>query len=95
MTMRRTDNGFGPAPPQAQRVPADQLLPELALYEQLIGEGVADAHARGSPVDHVTARRLAIWLAARPQEPSFTRGPRSLSQNRGQRLPGRLTRRPR
>jgi len=22
----------------------------------------------------VTARRLAIWLAARPQEPSFTRG---------------------
>ena len=74
MTMRRTDNGTGPAPPQAQRVPADQLLPDLALYERLIGEGVADAHARGSPVDHVTARRLAIWLAARPQEPSFTRG---------------------
>jgi hypothetical protein len=72
--MRRTDNGFGPAPPQAQRVPADQLLPDLALYERLIGEGVADAHARGTPVDHVTARRLAIWLAARPQEPSFTRG---------------------
>jgi hypothetical protein len=74
MTMRRTDNGTGPAPPQAQRVPADQLLPDLALYERLIGQGVADAHARGSPVDHVTARRLAIWLAARPQEPSFTRG---------------------
>jgi hypothetical protein len=72
--MRRTDNGFGPAPPQAQRVPADQLLPDLALYERLIGEGVADAHARGTPVDHVIARRLAIWLAARPQEPSFTRG---------------------
>src|SRR5690242_5560523 len=74
MTMRRTDNGYGPAPPHAQRVPADQLLPELALYERLIGEGVADAHARGGPVDHVTARRLAIWLAARPQEPPFTRG---------------------
>ena len=74
MTMRRTDNGTGPAPPQAQRVPADQLLPDLALYERLIGEGVADAHARGSPVDHVTARRLAIWLAARPQEPPFVRG---------------------
>ena len=29
------------------------------------------ANARGGPVDHVTARRLAIWLAARPQEPSF------------------------
>src|SRR5690242_7316795 len=74
MTMRRTDNGYGPAPPHAQRVPADQLLPDLALYERLIGEGVADAHARGGPVDHVTARRLAIWLAARPQEPPFTRG---------------------
>ena len=71
MTMRRTDNGTGPAPPQAQRVPADQLLPDLALYERLISEGVAAAHARGGPVDHVTARRLAIWLAARPQEPSF------------------------
>ena len=74
MTMRRTDNGTGPAPPRTQRVPADQLLPELALYERLIGEGVAAAHARGSPVDHVTARRLAIWLAARPQEPPFAQG---------------------
>src|SRR5690349_19976794 len=73
MTMRRTDNGTGMAPPQAQRVPADQLLPDLALYERLIGEGVADAHARGGPVDHVTARRLAIWLAARPQEPPHAR----------------------
>jgi len=49
MTMRRTDDGYGPAPPRAQRVPADQLLPNLALYERLIGQGVADAHARGSP----------------------------------------------
>jgi hypothetical protein len=73
MTMRRTDNGTGLAPPQAQRVPADQLLPDLALYERLIGQGVADAHARGGPVDHVTARRLAIWLAARPQEPPLAR----------------------
>jgi len=74
MTVRRTDNGIASAPPQAQRVPADQLLPDLALYERLIGEGVADAHARGTSVDHVTARRLAIWLAARPQEPSFAQG---------------------
>jgi hypothetical protein len=29
---------------------------------------------RGRPVDHVTARRLAIWLAARPQPPVFARG---------------------
>jgi hypothetical protein len=74
MTMRRTDNGTGSAQPHAQRVPADQLLPDLALYERLINEGVAAAHARGSPVDHATARRLAIWLAARPQEPPFAQG---------------------
>ena len=74
MTMRRTDNGIGPAPPQTRRVPADQLLPDLALYERLIDQGTATADARGSPVDHVTARRLAIWLAARPQEPSFAQG---------------------
>jgi hypothetical protein len=29
---------------------------------------------RGSIVDHVTARRLAIWLAARPQAPDFAHG---------------------
>src|SRR4029079_13785670 len=29
--------------------------------------------ARGSAVDHVTARRLAICLAARPQSPDFAR----------------------
>ena len=74
MTMRRTDNGTGPAPPQTHRVPDDQLLPDLALYERLIGEGAAAARARGGPVDHVTARRLAIWLAARPQEPPFAQG---------------------
>ena len=71
---RATDNGTGPAPPETHRVPASQLLPDLALYEQLISEGTATADAQDSPVDHVTARRLAIWLAARPQDPSFARG---------------------
>ena len=46
-------------------------LPDLALYERLIGDGIAAADARGSAVDHVTARRLAICLAARPQSPVF------------------------
>jgi hypothetical protein len=50
------------------------LLPDLALYERLISEGTAAADAQGRPVDHVTARRLAIWLAARPQQPSFAQG---------------------
>jgi hypothetical protein len=49
----------------------DSQLPDLPLYERLIGDGIAAADARGSAVDHVTARRLAICLAARPQAPVF------------------------
>jgi hypothetical protein len=51
----------------------ESQLPDLALYERLIGDGIAAADARGSAVDHVTARRLAICLAARPQSPVFAR----------------------
>jgi hypothetical protein len=51
----------------------DSQLPDLPLYERLIGAGIAAADARGSAVDHVTARRLAICLAARPQAPVFAR----------------------
>jgi hypothetical protein len=51
----------------------ENQLPDLQLYERLIGDGIAAADARGSSVDHVTARRLAICLAARPQSPVFTR----------------------
>ena len=50
------------------------MLPDLSLYERLIGYGIATADERGDSVDHVTARRLAIWLAARPQPPPFARG---------------------
>jgi len=67
-----------PGSPPAGRAPArpgpgaqDSDLPDLPLYERLIGEGIAAADARGGAVDHVTARRLAIWLAARPQAPVF------------------------
>ena len=49
----------------------ESLLPNLALYERLIDDGIATADARGAAVDHVTARRLAICLAARPQPPVF------------------------
>jgi hypothetical protein len=60
---------------QAEMRPApgveESELPDLQLYERLIGDGIAAADARGSAVDHVTARRLAIWLAARPQSPVF------------------------
>ena len=37
------------------------------------GIAIADSRRYGI-VDHVTARRLAIWLAARPQEQVFTQG---------------------
>jgi hypothetical protein len=47
---------------------------DLSLYERLIDDGIAEADRRGGAVDHVTARRLAIWLAARPQQPDFAQG---------------------
>jgi hypothetical protein len=73
MTTPKTDNGRGPTPESGYRLSEDGPLPNLPLYERLIDDGIAVADARGSPVDHLTARRLAIWLAARPQPPVFAR----------------------
>ena len=56
------------------RQPEGGPLPDLALYERLIDDGIVAADGRGSTVDHLTARRLAIWLAARPQQPVFAQG---------------------
>jgi hypothetical protein len=72
--MWTTDNGVTPRPGPAYRLPEDGLLPDLPLYERLIGDGITAADSRGSAVDHLTARRLAIWLAARPQSPVFAQG---------------------
>src|SRR6266567_3632567 len=72
--MRRTDNGAAPLPARAYRLPEDGPRPDLPLYERLIDDGIAAADAQGSAVDHLTARRLAIWLAARPQSPVFAQG---------------------
>ena len=68
---RRTDNGAAPPAECAYRLPNEGPLPDLPLYERLIDDGIAAADAQGSPVDHLTARRLAIWLAARPQPSVF------------------------
>ena len=72
-----TARGYPASQPPAQMRPGTEVeesqLPDLALYERLIGDGIAAADARGSAVDHVTARRLAICLAARPQSPVFAR----------------------
>ena len=72
--MRRTDNGVTPRPARAYRLPEDGPRPDLPLYERLIDDGIAAADAQGSAVDHLTARRLAIWLAARPQSPALAQG---------------------
>jgi hypothetical protein len=72
--MRKTDNGVGPRTGLGYRLPEDGPLPDLPLYERLIDDGVVEADRRGTIVDHLTARRLAIWLAARPQAPDFARG---------------------
>ena len=72
--MYETDNGAGPPRGPAYRLPKDGPLPDLPLYERLIDDGIAEADSRGTIVDHVTARRLAIWLAARPQAPDFAHG---------------------
>ena len=80
--MYETDNGVGPPAGPAYRLPQDGPLPDLALYERLIDDGIAEADRRGTIVDHVTARRLAIWLAARPQEPVFRPRPGPLHRNR-------------
>ena len=69
--MRTTDNGVTPRPGPAYRLPEDGPLPDLPLYERLIGDGITAADTRGSAVDHLTARRLAIWLAAKPQSSIF------------------------
>jgi hypothetical protein len=72
--MYKTDNGLGPPEGPAYRLPVDGPLPDLPMYERLIDDGIAEADSRGTIIDHVTARRLAIWLAARPQEPDFAHG---------------------
>jgi hypothetical protein len=72
--MRKTDNGVESRTGPVYRLPEDGPLPDLRLYEHLIDDGIAEADRRGAIVDHLTARRLAIWLAARPQEPNFAHG---------------------
>jgi hypothetical protein len=56
------------------RLPEGGPLPDLSLYERLIDDGIVAADSRGSTIDHLTARRLSIWLAARPQEQVFAQG---------------------
>ena len=58
-----------------ETAPQGRPTRDMAFYERLISRGIAEADARGSAIDHVTARRLALWLLPRSQEePEFMRG---------------------
>ncbi len=81
-SVRPSREACGPRPTCPDPLPPDGLLPDLALYEHLIADGLAAADARRRPVDHVTARRLAIWLAARPQPSPFARALVTFTQHR-------------
>ena len=72
--MYETDNGVGPPTGSGYQLPQAGPLPDLPMYERLIADGTAEADRRGTIVDHLTARRLAIWLAVRPQTPDFAHG---------------------
>ena len=72
--MYETDNGTGPPARPSYRLPERGPLRDLSLYEDLIADGVATANSQGGVIDHVTARRMALWLVAQQQPPDFTRG---------------------
>jgi Histidine kinase-, DNA gyrase B-, and HSP90-like ATPase len=58
-----------------ETAPQGRPTRDPAFYERLISRGIAEADARGSAIDHVTARRLALWLLPRSQEElEFMRG---------------------
>ena len=59
----------------ADPAPQGRPVRDMAFYERLIRRGLAEADARGSAIDHVTARRLALWLIPRSQQdPECMRG---------------------
>jgi hypothetical protein len=72
--MYETDNGTGPPAGPNSRLPERRPFRDLSLYEDLIADGVAAANSQGGAIDHVTARRMALWLVAQQQPADFTRG---------------------
>ena len=72
--MYETDNGIGPPARPSYRLSERGPLRDLSLYEDLIADGVAAANSQGGVIDHVTARRMALWLVAQQQPPDFARG---------------------
>jgi hypothetical protein len=54
--------------------PGSRPVRDLALYERLISDGITAADRRGGAIDHLTARRMSLWLLSRSKEPEFMRG---------------------
>jgi len=69
-----TASAAGPPAPHASQLGERGPLLDQPLYERLIGDGIATADARHTTIDHVTARRLAIWLTAQHQPPGLAHG---------------------
>jgi hypothetical protein len=72
--MRKTDSRQRTATGPSDRQSEGSPLPDLTLYERLIDDGIVAADSRASTIDHLTARRLSLWLAGRPQEHVFAQG---------------------
>ena len=66
---------MGNSPGSAARpAPREEPFADRALYERLAGDSIVAADRQGRVIDHVTARRLAILLAASPQQREFAQG---------------------
>jgi hypothetical protein len=63
--MYESRNGAGPPAATAYQLPERGPHPGTSLYAGLIVSGIAASDTRGSIVDHLTARRLDMWLVAR------------------------------
>ena len=72
--MYETDNGTGPPARPSYRLPERGPAPGPFPVRALIADGVAAANSQGGVINHVTARRMALWLVAQQQPPDFTRG---------------------
>lgn len=72
--MYETDNSAGPTARPGQWLTERGPLRDLSLYEELIADGVTAANSRGGVIDHLTARRMALWLVAQRQPSDFARG---------------------
>ena len=72
--MYETDNGTPPPARPGHRLPERGPYRDLSVYEELIADGLAAASGRGGVIDHVTARRMALWLVGQRQSSDFARG---------------------